>query len=54
MSALPKYRSNVEIYFAGTRKQFTNALNYDNPDKLIPRVEIVNCSDGVWKNTKKI
>ena len=54
MSALPKYRSNVEIYFAGTRKQFTKALNYDNPDKLIPRVEIVNCSDGVWKNTKKI
>ena len=33
ISALPKRSPNVEIYFAGTRKQFTEALYHNNPNK---------------------
>ena len=51
MSALPKYSPNVEIYFAGTRKQFTEALSPNNPDKTLYWLGLVQCSDGVWENT---
>ena len=47
-SALPKYSSDVEIYFAGTRKQFTEALN--NPNKTSYWIGLVQCSDGAWKS----
>ena len=33
ISALPKYSPNIEIYFAGTRKQFTEALYHNNMNK---------------------
>ena len=51
MSALPKYSPNVEIYFAGTRKQFTEALSPNNPDKTLYWLGLVQCSDGIWENT---
>ena len=51
MSALPKYSPNVEIYFAGTRKQFTEALYYKTPNKMLYWKGSVKCSDGVWENT---
>ena len=47
-SALPKYSSDVEIYFAGTRKQFTETLN--NPNKTSYWIGLVQCSDGAWKS----
>ena len=53
-SALPKYSPNVEIYFAGTRKQFTEALYHNSLDKTPYWVGLVQCSDGVWKNTSTI
>ena len=52
ISALPKYSPNVEIYFAGTRKQFTQALQRSNSTLLW--VGLVQCSDGVWKNASTI
>lgn len=52
MSALPKYSPNVEIYFAGTRKQFTQALQRSN--HVLLWVGIVQCSDGVWDNASTI
>ncbi len=52
ISALPKYSPNVEIYFAGTRKQFTQALQRSN--HVLLWVGLVQCSDGVWKNTSTI
>ena len=51
ISALPKHSPNVEIYFAGTRKQFTEALSPNSPDKTLYWLGSVQCSDGVWKNT---
>ena len=51
MSALPKYSPNVEIYFAGTRKQFTEALYNKTPNKMLYWKGLVQCSDGVWENT---
>ena len=51
ISALPKYSRNVEIYFAGTRKQFTEALYHNNMNKTPYWIGLVQCSDGVWKNT---
>ena len=51
MSALPKYSPNIEIYFAGTRKQLTDALYPNNPDKTLYWLGSVQCSDGVWENT---
>lgn len=51
MSALPKYNPNIEIYFAGTRKQLTEALYPNNPDKTLYWLGLVQCSDGVWENT---
>ena len=54
ISALPKHSPNVEIYFAGTRKQFTEALYHNNLDKTPYWVGLVQCSDGVWKNTSTI
>ena len=35
ISALPKYSRDVEIYFAGTRKQFTEALYDKTPNKIL-------------------
>ena len=54
ISALPKRSPNVEIYFAGTRKQFTEALYHNTPNKTSYWVGLVQCSDGVWKNTSTI
>ena len=54
ISALPKRSPNVEIYFAGTRKQFTEALYHNNPNKTSYWIGLVQCSDGVWKNTSTI
>ena len=54
ISALPKYSPNVEIYFAGTRKQFTESLYHNNPNKTSYWIGLVQCSDGVWKNTSTI
>ena len=54
ISALPKYSRDVEIYFAGTRKQFTEALYDKTPNKILYWKGSVKCSDGVWENTKKI
>ena len=54
ISALPKYSPNVEIYFAGTRKQFTEALYHNNMNKTPYWIGLVQCSDGVWKNTSTI
>ena len=51
ISALPKYSRNVEIYFAGTRKQFTDALYNKTPSNMLYWKGSVQCSDGVWKNT---
>ena len=51
ISALPKYSRDVEIYFAGTRKQFTEALYHNNMNKTPYWIGLVQCSDGVWKNT---
>ena len=53
-SALPKYSPNVELYFAGTRKQFTGSLYHSNPNKTSYWIGLVQCSDGVWKNTSTI
>ena len=53
-SALPKYSPNVELYFAGTRKQFTESLYNNNPNKTSYWIGLVQCSDGVWKNTSTI
>ena len=54
ISALPKYSRDVEIYFAGTRKQFTEALYSKTPNKMLYWKGSVQCSDGVWKNTSTI
>ena len=54
MSTLPKYSPNVEIYFAGTRKQFTEALYHNSPNKTSYWIWLVQCSDGVWKNASTI
>ena len=54
ISALPKRSPNVEIYFAGTRKQFTEALYHNNMNKTPYWIGLVQCSDGVWKNTSTI
>ena len=51
ISALPKYSRDVEIYFAGTRKQFTEALYNKTPNNMLYWKGSVQCSDGVWKNT---
>ena len=51
ISALPKYSKDVEIYFAGTRKQFTEALYDKTPNNMLYWKGSVQCSDGVWKNT---
>ena len=51
ISALPKYSRDVEIYFAGTRKQFTEALYKRAPNNMRYGKGAVQCSDGVWKNT---
>ena len=51
ISALPKYSRDVEIYFAGTRKQFTEALYNKTQNKMLYWKGSVKCSDGVWKNT---
>ena len=51
ISALPKYSRDVEIYFAGTRKQFTESLYHNNPNKTSYWIGLVQCSDGVWKYT---
>ena len=50
ISALPKYSRDVEIYFAGTRKQFTEALYNKTPNNMLHWKGSVQCSDGVWKN----
>ena len=50
ISALPKYSRDVEIYFAGTRKQFTEALYNKTPNNMLYWKGSVQCSDGVWKN----
>lgn len=50
ISALPKYSRDVEIYFAGTRKQFTEALYNKTPNNMLYWKGSVKCSDGVWKN----
>ena len=54
ISSLPKYSPNVEIYFAGTRKQFTEALYHNNPNKTSYWIGLVQCSDGIWKNASTI
>ena len=54
ISALPKYSPNVELYFAGTRKQFTESLYHNNPNKTSYWIGLVQCSDGVLKNTSTI
>ena len=54
ISALPKRSPNVEIYFAGTRKQFTEALYHNNPNKTSYWIGLVQCSDGIWKNASTI
>ena len=51
ISALPKYSRDVEIYFAGTRKQFTEALYNKTQNKVLYWKGSVKCSDGVWKYT---
>ena len=51
ISALPKYSRDVEIYFAGTRKQFTEALYNKTQNKMLYWKGSVQCSDGVWENT---
>ena len=53
-SALPNFSPNVEIYFAGTRKQFTDALYHNNPDKTSYWIGLVQCSDGVWESTNPL
>ena len=50
VSALPRYSPNVEIYFAGARKQFTEALYNKTPNKILYWKGTVKCSDGVWEN----
>ena len=50
ISALPKYSRDVEIYFAGTRKQFTEALYNKTPNNMLHWKGSVQCSDGVWEN----
>lgn len=50
ISALPKYSRYVEIYFAGTRKQFTEALYNKTTNKMLYWKGSVQCSDGVWEN----
>ena len=54
MSALPKYSPNVDVYFAGTRKQFTEALYPNNTDKTLYWLGLVQCSDGVWESTNPL
>ena len=51
ISALPKYSRYVEIYFAGTRKQFTEALYNKTTNEMLYWKGSVQCSDGVWENT---
>ena len=51
ISALPKYSRDVEIYFAGTRKQFTEALYNKTQNKVLYWKGSVKCSDGIWENT---
>ena len=51
ISALPKYSRDVEIYFAGTKKQFTEALYNKTPNNMLHWKGSVQCSDGVWENT---